>query len=275
MAKKNQKWQSNYPVDIKTSYKIMQLSTALLTSGQAYQRPVKRRHVDKIIRNYDPRLMDEIIVNCRGGKYYVIDGQHRITALREMNNGVDVIVTCKVYYGLTYQQEAEFYHLLDAAKTKLNTKDDVRSMFESGEFPNIEDIKKVLKANGLELNLTSGGVHADNRISAIRETLNAYDELGFSEFSRMIRLLKETWHGKRKSLTSYILSGMALFLKTYGELVSDATFVQQLSRFRPEDIIQQGKADTTARSGQVKYAKAIWSKYNFHKRDKLPYRFEE
>ena len=253
----------------------MRLSTALLTSGQAYQRPVKRRHVDKIIRNYDPRLMDEIIVNCRGGKYYVIDGQHRITALREMNNGVDVIVTCKVYYGLTYQQEAEFYHLLDAAKTKLNTKDDVRSMFESGEFPNIEDIKKVLKAHDLELNLTSGGVHADNRISAIRETLNAYDELGFSGFSRMIRLLKETWHGKRKSLTSYILSGMTLFLKTYGELVGDATFVQQLSRFRTEDIIQQGKADTATRSGQVKYAKAIWSKYNFHKRDKLPYRFEE
>lgn len=273
MAKKNQKWQSNYPVDIKTSYKIMRLSTALLTSGQAYQRSVTRRHVDKIIRNYDPRLMDEIIVNCRGGKYYVIDGQHRITALREMNNGVDVIVTCKVYYGLTYQQEAEFYHLLDAAKTKLNTKDDVRSMFESGEFPNIEDIKKVLKANGIEWNFTSSNGR-DNSISAIRETIKAYDELGFSGFARMIRIIKEAWHGEGKSLTMYILSGMTLFLKTYGDMVDDATLVKQLSKCSPDEIARMGKADLSTNYRQLRYAKAILARYNLHKRDKLPYRFE-
>lgn len=259
---------------VTTTYTTLRISTSMLISGQPYQRPVKRAQVRSIIENYDPRLMDDVIVNVRDGRYYVIDGQHRIAALREMNGGADVIVTCKVYRGMTYQQEADLYHKLDDSKTKLNTKDNIRSMSESEAYPEIEDIKRALSESGISLNLAAGGGRSNDRISAVRETVSAYDALGYDGFSRMIRLIKAAWNGSQKSLTSYILSGMALFLRTYGDSLEDAVFVRQMTKFRPEDIIMQGRADTTTTNGQLKYAKAILAKYNYQRRDKLPYRLE-
>ncbi len=60
----------------------------------------------EIIRDWDERLLDPVIVSFRDGKFYVIDGQHRIAAMRKMNNGSEVMAVCKVYSGLTYEQEA-------------------------------------------------------------------------------------------------------------------------------------------------------------------------
>ena len=60
----------------------------------------------EIIWDWDERLLDPVIVSFRDGKFYVIDGQHRIAAMRKMNNGSEVMAVCKVYSGLTYEQEA-------------------------------------------------------------------------------------------------------------------------------------------------------------------------
>lgn len=39
------------------------LSTADLFSGQLYQRPVKERVVDKLVREWDPRLLTPLVVS--------------------------------------------------------------------------------------------------------------------------------------------------------------------------------------------------------------------
>ena len=79
------------------------IHTDRLTSGLPYQRPVNPKEVDRLIREWDERLIDPVVVSFRDGKFYVVDGQHRIAAMRRMNGGRGVMVTCKVYDGLTYE----------------------------------------------------------------------------------------------------------------------------------------------------------------------------
>ena len=53
-----------------------QLSTARLTSGLPYQRPVVEKEVDRLVREWDARLLEPLIVSFRDGKFYLIDGQN-------------------------------------------------------------------------------------------------------------------------------------------------------------------------------------------------------
>ena len=83
---------------------IRTLSTSRLTSGLPYQRPVEQRDVDKIIREWSGRELSPVVVSFRDGKFNVLDGQHRIEAMRQMAGGKDVIVPCIIHTGLTYAE---------------------------------------------------------------------------------------------------------------------------------------------------------------------------
>lgn len=108
------------------------IHTDRLTSGLPYQRPVNPKEVERLIQEWDERLLDPITVSFRDGKFYVVDGQHRISAMREMNGGRGIMVNCKVYNGLTYEQEADLCYKLDKAKKRLSLSQSTNVLAESG-----------------------------------------------------------------------------------------------------------------------------------------------
>lgn len=108
------------------------ISTDKLTSGLPYQRPVDDREVDRLVREWDERLFEPIAVSYRDGRYYVIDGQHRIAAMRRMHGGCEIMIRCKVYSGMTYMDEAELCYKLDRAKKRLSLAQSTNALAESG-----------------------------------------------------------------------------------------------------------------------------------------------
>ena len=59
-------------------------------------------------------------------------------------------------------------------------------------------------------------------VAATRAVISAYRLLGSEGFSRLFRLLGDTWQGDIHSLTAPVISGMAPLLKTYGMVLSDS-----------------------------------------------------
>ena len=258
-----------------TPYTDTQLSTSVLTSGQGYQRPVHQKNVQRIIDEFNPMLLDPIIVNFRGGKYYVIDGQHRIVALKRMNNGGDCMVQCKVLNGLSYEEEAMLYHKLDAGKKRLSLADDTRARAESGEDLDVKEIQRAMRLAGFCWNFDKAGSGSPNNVNAVRAVLNAHKLLGYEQFYRMLRLIRKAWDGKPSSLSSYIISGAALFIHTYEKDIDDKLFVRQLAKCQPEEIVSRGKTDSSTRNQALKYAKVIFDRYNYTLcKGRLPYKFE-
>ena len=63
------------------------LNSGILYSGQDYQRPVSQRDVDELVQLWDEALFEPPIVSYRKGKYHLVDGQRRVSAIRQMNGG--------------------------------------------------------------------------------------------------------------------------------------------------------------------------------------------
>ncbi len=251
------------------------LYTGDLYSGQPYQRPVKERVVDRLVREWDPRLLTPLVVSYRDGRYNLVDGQHRACGARKRNGGKDVMMVCQVYTDLTYEQEAELYYLLDRSKGHLRLSHATKALLESGSNAEVMEIMRLLEEAGFTWALDkSTGKHFE--IEATRTIINAYRLLGGATFSRMLLLIAKTWHGVPNSLKASILSGMALFLKTYETELEDSTFIKRLSSVDPEEIIRRGKVDFSTNKAALRFARVIWDKYNSQQRGgrKLPYRFQ-
>ena len=251
------------------------LSTGELYSGQPYQRPVLDRVVDKLVREWDPRLLTPLVVSYRDGRYNLVDGQHRVCAMRKKNGGKDVTALCRVYHGLTYEQEAELYYKLDRAKGHLRLAHATKALVESGADAEIIEIKRLLENAGFVWALDKPTGEAFE-VEATRAVINAYRLLGGAAFSRMLELTARTWHGAPSSVKASFLSGMALFLKTYETELDDEVFIKRLSAVDPEEILRRGKADFSTNKAALRFARVILGKYNSQQRGgrKLPYRFK-
>lgn len=49
------------------------IMTSKLVSGMPYQRPVEDAEVDRLIAEWDDRLLDPLIVSFRAGNFYLVD----------------------------------------------------------------------------------------------------------------------------------------------------------------------------------------------------------
>lgn len=249
------------------------ISTDKLTSGLPYQRPVDDREVDRLVREWDERLFDPLAVSYRDGRYNVIDGQHRISAMRKLYGGREVMIRCKVYSGMTYEQEAELCYKLDKVKKRLSLSQSTNALAESGMDAETTEIRRLMSNAGFVWAL--GQRHSgEYEVVATRAVINAYHFLGDEAFLRMFRLLNDTWKGDPRSVMGPVLSGMALFLKTYGAELNDIVFVKRLSSIEPDEIIRRGKLDFSTNSAALRYAKVILEKFNSVRGGKkLSYRF--
>lgn len=251
---------------------IRTLSTSRLTSGLPYQRPVDQRKVDKIIREWNPRKLTPVVVSFRDGKFNVVDGQHHIEAMRQKAGGRDVIVPCIIHTGMTYQEEADMYAALDTDKTPLTPRQHTKALVEAGSDPKIMEIKRLVEDGGFTwaLDVQTGEPY---EIAPIRALINAYQLLGGAAFSRMLALMAGAWQGTPHSLRASMLSGMALFLKTYETELSDRAFIRRMSAVGPDEIIRQGRLDSSL---SLRFARIIWENYNSQQSGglELPYRFK-
>ena len=248
---------------------IRAMSTSQLTSDLPYQRGVEQKNVDKLIRNWNSRELYPVIVSFRDGKFNVVDGQNRIAAMRQMAGGGDVIVPCMIYTGMTYEQEAELYAKLDKGKRPLTPRQHTKALVESGSDAKILEIKCLVENVGFVWALDEP-TGEPFEIAPIRALINAYQLLGGEGFARMLSLMAGAWQGTPNSLKASMLSGMALFVKTYETELSDRAFVRRMALVSPEEIIRLGRIETDV---ALRFARIILDKYNSGGLE-LPYRFK-
>ena len=72
-------------------------------------------------KEYDPK------VSFRDGRYYVFDGQNTVEARRTCNGGMELTIRCKVFYGLTKDDEATLFALQTGISTCLTAGERLRA----------------------------------------------------------------------------------------------------------------------------------------------------
>lgn len=175
---------------------------------------------------------------------------------------------------LPTNRRRDLCYKLDKAKRRLSLSQSTNALAESGTDAEITEIKYLVEHCGFVWALGKSRGKTGEIVST-RALMNAYHLLGRETFIRFLRLLQNTWEGDPRSLTAAIISGTALFVKTYETEMNDHTFLFRLSAVDPDEINRRGRADFSTGNVALRFARVILEKYNGQRGGKkLPYRFK-
>ncbi|MEL7568081.1 MAG: DUF6551 family protein [Dehalobacterium sp.] len=245
-----------------TDFEYKQLSTKEIIVNPNAQRDVSKRDAQfrKIMKEFDPHLVNDVKVAQINGKYYCFDGQMTMKVLKARNHNNDLLVRCKVFRGMTELDTAEMFVKQNGTTSQVNTMDKLRVEFNYGKREVI-DFVRLTEMNGVIIDWTNG--HGKNKIVAVSTAFKIFKEFNDPrEYSEFLHILREAWDGDQESFRNEIMSGLHLFMKTYRGQYKAQTLVKKLSRVSPKTIIREAKVSSA--SGDRKYAVQILNAYNIN-----------
>lgn len=218
-----------------------------------YQRNTNSRVVKQIVKNFKSAKLGVLIVSLRDGKYYIVDGLHRLTALRMMGHD---FVMCEVHRKLSYEDEAELFYTQGNNRINLTAGDIFIGKLEAKDEKAMS-IEKTVKLNGFAV-IRKGG-KAKYTIAAISMIYQIEKLFGLEHLDKTLSVIKNTWDGMAASTDAKILMGVALFLNNNG--VEIPKFIKRLSRIDPVVIIREGNSDISNKENK-RFEAVIANYYN-------------
>lgn len=247
-------------------YEYKKINTKFLFVDELYQRTIDPPRVKKILDEFDPNLVNPIKVSFRDGKYWIVDGHHTECVLITRNKNQDLMVDCKVYYGMTWLDEVNMFLEQNGQYARVvNVNDKLRAKMNSGD-PDVTKMVKLAEKVGFIIDFKNR--KGDNKIVALSTLMKAYGSLTPDEYIEYLALIKKTWGGVSDSLSREILQGMFIFYKTYKGIYNPKTFVNRLKKVAPYAIVRDGRVSSSP--GATKYARQILGHYNHNAKDRLP-----
>lgn len=208
----------------------------LIRVSSAGQRDLNPARVDRILSNLDLEQIGTPTVNQRGECFYVIDGQHRIAALRQFfADDPDVKIQCWTYFNLNEDDEAEkFLKLNDTLTVSAFAK--FRVGVTAGR-PDETDIDRIVRANGCVVTQD----HLPGAISAVGTLRTIYGRMGGDILGHTIRVIRDAYGDP--GFEAAVIHGIALVIDRYGTEVDDLRLVTRLGKANggAKGLLQRGE----------------------------------
>jgi hypothetical protein len=186
------------------------------------QRELRPARVSRLAAEFDVEQMGTPTVSHRGDWYYLIDGQHRIEALKVwLGTWEDQQVQCWCYEGLSEADEAEVFLKLNDTLT-VRCFDRFKVAVQAGRTTEA-DIDRIVRALGLRIsaNRGSGGISAAGTLARV------YARGGPKVLSRALRIIRDAYGDA--GLDGPVIDGIGLMCQRYDGQLSDQLAVERLS----------------------------------------------
>lgn len=187
------------------------------------QRELKPAKVDKILAEFDLDVFGVPTVSERRGIYYILDGQHRVEAIKRWNGDgwEDLRIECRVYRSLTEAEEADKFSRLNDAMS-VTVYDKFRIGVNAGyEVEN--KIKKVVEREGLKISREQvpGG------IGAVGTLRRVYVRSSDKVLAKTLRITRDAYGDP--GFEGSVIDGLGLMVQRYDGLIDEQIAVEQLS----------------------------------------------
>ena len=241
-------------------YKMMVVDTSQIeVPREKYQRDFNDSRAKKIAREFDERIANEPKVSFRDNHYYVFDGQHTIAARKLMNDGHDLPILCKVYFGMTAEEEA----LLFAQQTGESAPVTAGARIRAEIFGKDEIANAFLRANeelGIQLDYDQErGLY---RIGCIKTAFDAYRKMGEDRYKEAMKIIIKAWYGEPDSFRTENVIGITRFVYLYHDEYDPHWLIKQLNHVDPMTIYREGHGSGTDFCGYKKYLYPVFRIYN-------------
>ncbi len=231
------------------------LYSTMIESDTSYQRDIKMNRVNKIVENFDPRLVNPLKISFREGHYYVFDGAHTLAALKKIHKFENFPVMCMIFHGLTYADEAYLFALQRGESQDVASAARIKALIISGDAAAIDFEKRVTDV-GFKIAYKSSS--AMNTMGCVDKMWRKYNE-DPEIFSEALSLLKACWHGEHWSLAANIFGGIFVFLKACKKNYSRDRFIKSMEKADPRTL---AKNRSDIGSMDSRYAFAMIKLYN-------------
>lgn len=194
------------------------------------QRVMRPPHLNTLLGDFDPEYLGLPVVNFREGHYFIIDGQHRIESCKAFlgeGQWESQSLECRVYEGMTLEQEADMFDRLNTQLTVAAfDKFQVRC---TARRPDELAVYRIVEKAGLTVT-ASKGLGADNAVTAVSTLMRVYRAYGGEVLARSLKIAYGAFG--EPGLSTSMIGGMALVCDRYNGSLDDKAAIQQLGDMR-------------------------------------------
>jgi hypothetical protein len=186
------------------------------------QRNLNQARVNQLAACFDPEHMGAPVVSHRGEWFYLIDGQHRIEALKRWLGSWDgQEAQCWCYEGLSEAAEAEQFLRLNDTLT-VNAFAKFKVAVQAGRDAE-GDVDRIVRALGLRI----AAGRSSGAISAVATLRRVYDRGGPAVLSRALRIIRDAYGDA--GLDGPVIDGIALLCQRYDGDLTEQHAVARLA----------------------------------------------
>ena len=139
---------------------------------------------------------------------YILDGQNTVEARRTCNGGMELPIRCKVFYGLTKEDEATLFAIQTGNATCLTAGERLRANLVA-ENPDALYFVGITSNAGVEF--AYDGIRAPWKIYCIETAYELYKQYGCERYVEMLHIINEAWKGNVDSYLAGVIRGVARF----------------------------------------------------------------
>lgn len=190
------------------------------------QRDLRPHRVDKLVTEFDINRLGMPVVNKRDGFHFIMDGQHRVAALKQWNGpGWETIqIECQVFDGLTEQDEAEMFLRLNDV-LQVSGFDKFRKAVVAGRPVEVA-VKKCVERQGLSISKRK----SDGTLSCVSTLVNVFERSGATVLERSLRIMRDAYG--QPGFEALVLDGIAHLCARYNGVLDEQTAKQRLGDAR-------------------------------------------
>lgn len=202
----------------------MRVPPALVT-----QREFSVAQGDRLATDLDLNKLGFPIVNYRDGVHWLVDGQHRVYALKKNGFGEDQL-DCEVYENLTDKEMAEIF--LGRDQRRPVSPFDKFFVACTAQYTREVAVRRSVETQGLRI----GRNKEENTIGAIGALLKVYDRAGNGHLGEVIvsqvcRTLKGAYGGDAAAFDASMIEGLGLVYNRYNGRTSEKDLASRLASY--------------------------------------------
>jgi len=208
------------------AYRVQEVPLGKTTTSPKLQRELKQHRVNELLANFDLDDFGIPVVSWREGRYFIIDGQHRIEALKQwLGVGWEIQkVECRVYQGLSEAEEADMFDRLNNVLI-VAAYDKFRIRVEAGRETETA-IAKVLKQE----NLVISRDEVPGAVSAVGTLVRVYERSDADVLAKTLRIIRDAFGDA--GFRSGVIDGLGHLCQRYNGALDEKAAVERLSLTR-------------------------------------------
>lgn len=189
------------------------------------QREFKEGHAAEFAADFDLEALGFPVVSLRDGNYYIVDGQHRVAALKMIGWG-DQSIQCEVYEGLNEAEEARLFLRRDKRRA-IQAFDRFR-IGVVGELEDEMDINRIVQGCGLRVAIDQDA----KSIAAVGALHKVYRSAGGVTLGRSVRMLRDGFPDDPAAFRRELIEGSGLVCQRYNGDLNDEELKKKLAALR-------------------------------------------